>query len=234
MLEAVLGDGRRRRRHFESALALNRQLGATHLGGPHAASSTRGCSSRVTPATIVAGGSAAARAAGLARELATLRRVRRARAWSAGGLRPDGLTAREVEILCLVARGRSNREIGAQLFISEHTAANHGGASCGRRAARTAPRWRRTRTAAGWSGRDAGRIADASVRDRAHLRRAARPRREDVSEIEEVNADEGVSWVFSFLSADRRRTYCLYEAPSPEAIVAAARGHRSWSTRSSR
>jgi len=29
--------------------------------------------------------------------------------------------------------------------------------------------------------------------------------------------------LFSFLSADRRRTYCLYEAPSPEAIVAAAR-----------
>ena len=28
---------------------------------------------------------------------------------------------------------------------------------------------------------------------------------------------------FSFLSADRRRTYCLYEAPSPEAIITAAR-----------
>ena len=40
--------------------------------------------------------------------------------------------------------------------------------------------------------------------------------------IEEVNADEGVRWLFSFLSADRRRTYCLYEAPSPDAIVAAA------------
>jgi hypothetical protein len=43
--------------------------------------------------------------------------------------------------------------------------------------------------------------------------------------IEDVNAGEGVSWLFSFLSADRRRTYCLYEAPSPEAIVAAARGN---------
>jgi Protein of unknown function (DUF4242) len=40
--------------------------------------------------------------------------------------------------------------------------------------------------------------------------------------IEEVNADEGVRWLFSFLSADRRRSYCLYEAPSPDAIVAAA------------
>jgi Protein of unknown function (DUF4242) len=46
---------------------------------------------------------------------------------------------------------------------------------------------------------------------------------EDVRLIEEVNADEGVSWLFSFLSADRHRTYCLYEAPSSDAIVTAAR-----------
>jgi len=46
---------------------------------------------------------------------------------------------------------------------------------------------------------------------------------EDVRLLEEVNADEGVSWLFSFLSADRHRTYCLYEAPSPDAIITAAR-----------
>ena len=46
---------------------------------------------------------------------------------------------------------------------------------------------------------------------------------EDVELIDEINADEGVRWLFSFLSADRRRTYCLYEAPSAEAIVEAAR-----------
>jgi hypothetical protein len=46
---------------------------------------------------------------------------------------------------------------------------------------------------------------------------------DDVRLIEEANADEGVRWVFSFLSADRHRTYCLYEAPSPDAILAAAR-----------
>ena len=46
---------------------------------------------------------------------------------------------------------------------------------------------------------------------------------DDVRLIDEINADEGVHWLFSFLSADRRRTYCLYEAPSPDAIVAAAR-----------
>ena len=46
---------------------------------------------------------------------------------------------------------------------------------------------------------------------------------DEVNLLEEVNADEGVSWLFSFLSADRHRTYCLYEAPSPDAILAAAR-----------
>ena len=46
---------------------------------------------------------------------------------------------------------------------------------------------------------------------------------EDVRQIDEINADEGVRWLFSFLSADRRRTYCLYEAPSPDAIFEAAR-----------
>ena len=44
-----------------------------------------------------------------------------------------------------------------------------------------------------------------------------------VRRIDDVNADEGVSWLFSFVSADKLRTYCLYEAPSPDAIVEAAR-----------
>ena len=38
---------------------------------------------------------------------------------------PDALSGREAQILRLVARGLSNREIGAELYISEHTAANH-------------------------------------------------------------------------------------------------------------
>ncbi|WP_264003137.1 HD domain-containing phosphohydrolase [Mycolicibacterium sphagni] len=39
--------------------------------------------------------------------------------------RPDGLTPREVEVLCLVARGASNKEIADALVISEKTARNH-------------------------------------------------------------------------------------------------------------
>ncbi len=45
---------------------------------------------------------------------------------------------------------------------------------------------------------------------------------DDVRQLEAVNADEGVRWLFSFLSADHLCTYCLYEAPSADAIMAAA------------
>jgi hypothetical protein len=41
--------------------------------------------------------------------------------------------------------------------------------------------------------------------------------------IEAVNDDVGVTWIYSFLSADKRKTYCLYEAPSAELIIEAAR-----------
>ncbi len=44
-----------------------------------------------------------------------------------------------------------------------------------------------------------------------------------VESVKQINEEEGVSWIFSFLSTDKRKTYCLYEAPNPEAIRAAAR-----------
>lgn len=47
-------------------------------------------------------------------------------AGSSRGIRtPGGLSPRELEVITLVAAGRSNREIAAELYISPNTAANH-------------------------------------------------------------------------------------------------------------
>jgi hypothetical protein len=44
--------------------------------------------------------------------------------------------------------------------------------------------------------------------------------------VVERNADEGVTWVHSYVSEDRQKTFCIYDAPSPEAIrKTAARNH---------
>ncbi len=45
----------------------------------------------------------------------------------------------------------------------------------------------------------------------------------DMKAIVDVNTVMGVKWLYSFLSADKRKTYCLYEAESGEAIREAAR-----------
>src|SRR5438132_9266316 len=49
------------------------------------------------------------------------------------------------------------------------------------------------------------------------------PTPEIAAAIKQVNADVSINWLFSFLSADKRKTYCLYEAENPEAIREAAR-----------
>jgi hypothetical protein len=38
------------------------------------------------------------------------------------------------------------------------------------------------------------------------------------SAVVERNAQEGVTWITSFVSADKMRTFCIYDAPTPEAI----------------
>lgn len=48
---------------------------------------------------------------------------------------------------------------------------------------------------------------------------------EDAAEVNRINADDDVRWVSSFLSADKRKTFCLYEAPDMDAIRRAA--HRA-------
>jgi hypothetical protein len=32
------------------------------------------------------------------------------------------------------------------------------------------------------------------------------------------NAQEGVTWVHSYVSNDKKKTFCIYDGPSPEAI----------------
>jgi hypothetical protein len=44
-----------------------------------------------------------------------------------------------------------------------------------------------------------------------------------VSAVSKINGEIGVNWLFSFLSADKRKSYCLYEAKNADAILAAAR-----------
>lgn len=36
--------------------------------------------------------------------------------------------------------------------------------------------------------------------------------------VVERNADEGVTWVHSYVTPGKTRTFCVYDAPSPEAI----------------
>lgn len=41
--------------------------------------------------------------------------------------------------------------------------------------------------------------------------------------VGDINAAVGVKWLYSFLSADKRKTYCLYEAENGAAIREAAK-----------
>ena len=47
---------------------------------------------------------------------------------------------------------------------------------------------------------------------------------EDATLLEQINADEGVSWLFSFLSADRHRSYCLAPSRTRSSPPPSARG----------
>jgi hypothetical protein len=65
-------------------------------------------------------------------------------------------------------------------------------------------------------------LADACLHDRTPIRRRLELSADAADGVNRINSDEGVQWLYSFLSADKRKTYCLYEAPSAEAIRRAA------------
>ena len=42
--------------------------------------------------------------------------------------------------------------------------------------------------------------------------------RKAVAGVVANNAEHGVTWVHSYVTSDRKGTFCIYDAPSPEAI----------------
>ena len=124
MLAATLGDWERAEPHFEHAMTLNREMGAhtwlAHTAYEYGRMLQRRGDGRV--AELLGEADALAERIGMR---ALLGRIRALAAPRAVPGPPDGLSYREVQILGLVAKGLSNREIGGTLFISEHTAANH-------------------------------------------------------------------------------------------------------------
>jgi DNA-binding CsgD family transcriptional regulator len=127
MLAATLGESERAEEHFERAMELNRRMGAVtwlaHTAYEYARMLlARGPGERARAGALLGEAAALAERIGMP---ALLGRVRALGSAAPTKRHPDELSAREVEILCLVARGMSNREIGTTLFISEHTAANH-------------------------------------------------------------------------------------------------------------
>ena len=129
MTASVLGEWERAEAHFRSALALNTRLGARTWLAHTAYWYARMLLARGAPDDGDLVQAHLALALRLGREIGLPGLVRHVGELGAADTTeeplPDGLTNREAEILVELARGRSNREIGRLLHISEHTAANH-------------------------------------------------------------------------------------------------------------
>ena len=129
MTASVLGDWDRAEEHFRAALALNTRLGARTWLAHTAYSYARMLLARGRGDDRSHAREQLGLALGLGQEIGLPSLVRRAAELDTGAepspALPDGLSQRELEILAELARGRSNREIGRALHISEHTAANH-------------------------------------------------------------------------------------------------------------
>jgi len=129
MLAAVLSDWDTGEAHFEYGLYVNRRT-AAHTWTAHTAYQyARMLFTRGRAVDRPRAGDLLTEAAELCERFGLAALRRRVDDLRASGPRPvelpDGLSAREVDVLRLVAQGHSNREIGKRLFISEHTAANH-------------------------------------------------------------------------------------------------------------
>jgi hypothetical protein len=103
---------------------------------------------------------------------------------------------------------------GINGLSSIHDAARHPGITRPRRATRT-PRGDNLK------GTERGPDVPLFIIEREYAARVA-PYLGAFDEINEINATEGVRWLYSFLSLDHRKTFCLYEAPTAEMILSAA------------
>ena len=127
MLAAMLGEGERRgaalRARARAQPAHGRDTWVAHTPYEYGRFLLARAGRRPAARRRAAGGGRRAR--GSDRDAGAAGAGPRTRAAAHGAGLPDGLSPREVQILALVARGLSNREVGSELSISEHTAANH-------------------------------------------------------------------------------------------------------------
>jgi len=128
MLAATLGEWEQAEAHFEHAIELNVAMEArtwlAHTNYEYARMLLdRGREHKPRAERLLARADRLAGEIGMAALRSRIRTLGAPLATAAG--LPDELSGREAQILRLVARGLSNREIGAELYISEHTAANH-------------------------------------------------------------------------------------------------------------
>ncbi len=129
LLASTLGEHDLAVEHFEQALAINRRMGATTWVAHTLYAYGRTLRMRANGDDAVRASTLLSEAATLARHIGMPTLLARAEALGArlerAQMPPDDLSWREVDVLRLVAVGRSNREIGEELYISGHTVANH-------------------------------------------------------------------------------------------------------------
>jgi DNA-binding CsgD family transcriptional regulator len=128
-LAATLGEHERATVHFQQALAANRAMGAATWAAHTLYDYGRALRMRGRHDDDAQAAALLSEAAALAERIGMPALLTRARALGArtgpAVTPPDDLSWREVDILRRVAAGLSNREIGQELSISEHTVANH-------------------------------------------------------------------------------------------------------------
>lgn len=128
MLATTLGEWERAEEHFERGMELNRRMGAAtwlaHTTYEYARLMVaRPGGDRGRADALLGEAARLAESIGMPGLLDRIGALGSTAA--AVDVLPDGLSPREVQIIALVAQGFSNRQVGAALSISEHTAANH-------------------------------------------------------------------------------------------------------------